>query len=155
MKRVMIGIALAAVAAGCQSVYKNDGGDADLRPTIVRDVAYEKYDVKTTLVESIDDRIGFSIFFKHFVLGGVAGHYADNAPKGWFDETTVAVAKNGAYAAACEAARCDTLVGCHYTIEYTDYLLWDTAKVKVTGYPAKLIGVEFRKANLDCCCGKK
>lgn len=152
MKKIMIGIVLAAVATGCQSVYKNDGGDADLKPTIVRDVAYEKYDVKTIQVESIDNRIGL---FKNFILGGIAGHYADNAPEGYYGAKTVAYAKNGAYAAACEQAECDTLVGCRYTIEYTDYLLWDEAKVKVTGYPAKLIGVEFRKANLDCNCGKK
>ena len=146
MKKLIMGIALVALAAGCNSVYKNDGGDADLRPTIIRDVAYEKYDIKSTQVDSVDNRVGI---FGFLVLGGIAGHYADNAPSGWFDNRTVAAAKNGAYAAACEAAGCDTLVGCRYTIDYTNYFLWDEAKVKVTGYPAKLVGVEFRKAEFN------
>jgi hypothetical protein len=59
MKKVIMGLALAALATGCQTtVYKNDGGDADLRPTIVRDIAYEKYEVKSTLTESKDIRVG-------------------------------------------------------------------------------------------------
>ena len=146
MKKLIMGIGLVALAAGCQSVYKNDGGDANLRPEIVRDVAYEKYDIKSTPVESIDNRIGL---FGILILGGIANHYADNAPAGYFDEKVVAVAKNGAYAAACEAAKCDTLVGTRYTIDYHNYLLWNEATVKVVGYPAKLTGVEFRKAKID------
>ena len=148
MKKLIMGIGLAALAAGCQSVYKNDGGDAYLCPEIVRDVAYEKYDVKSTPVESVDNRVGI---FGFFVLGGLAGHYADNVPMAYSKDMikTIRLARNGAYAAACEAAKCDTLVGTRYTIDYTNYLLWDEAKVKVVGYPAKLTGVEFRKAKLD------
>ena len=147
MKKLIMGIGLAALAAGCQSVYKNDGGDADLRPTIIRDVAYEKYDIKSTPVESIDNRVG--LFAGWVILGGIAHHYADNAPGGYFDKNVVAAAKNGAYAAACEAAKCDTLVGTRYTIDYHNYFLWEEATVKVVGYPAKLTGVEFRKAKID------
>ena len=152
MKKLIIGVSLAAAAVGCKSVYKNDGGDADLRPTIVRDIAYEKYDIKSTPVESVDNRV---CLFNFLILGGIAGHYADNAPQGYFDKKVVAAAKNGAYAAACEGANCDTLVGTRYIIDYTNYLLWEEAKVKVVGYPAKLTGVEFHKANLDCPCAKK
>ena len=64
-------------------------------------------------------------------------------------------AKNGAYALACEKAGCDTLVGTRYDVVYKWYYLWNEATVSVTGYPAKLTGVEFHKANLNCCCGKK
>ena len=48
-----------------------------------------------------------------------------------------------------------TLVGTRYDVVYKWYYLWNEATVTVTGYPAKLTGVEFHKANLDCCCGKK
>ena len=152
MKKLIIGIGFAALAAGCQSVYKNDGGDADLRPTILRDIAYEKYDIKSTPVESLDNRVGlFPGFFGGITLGGIASHYADNVPMAYSKDMikTVRMARNGAYAAACEGAKCDTLVGTRYIIDYTNYFFWDEAKVKVIGYPAKLTGVEFRKAKLD------
>lgn len=50
------------------------------------------------------------------------------------------------FAGACERAKCDTLVGARYTVEYKWYYLWNEASVTVTGYPAKLTGVEFRPA---------
>ena len=157
MKKLMIGIGLMAVFAGCKTtVYKNDGGDADLRPTIVRDIAYEKYDVKSTVVESVDNRIGILPgFFGGITVGGVAEHLADNVDQGFSVRKTIRIAKNGAYAAACEQAKCDSLVGTRYDVQYNNYFLWDTATVTVKGYPTKLTGVEFHKANLDCCCGKK
>ena len=157
MKKLIIGIGLVAVFAGCKTnVYKNDGGDADLRPTIIRDVAYEKYDIKSTPVESVDNRIGIVPFwFGGIVVGGLAGHFADNVDQGFAAQKSTRYAKNGAYAAACEAANCDSLVGTRYVVEYTNYFFWDEARVTVKGYPAKLTGVEFHKANLDCCCGKK
>jgi len=160
MKKLIIGVSLMAAAAGCTTVYKNDGGDADLRPTIVRDIAYEKYDIKSTPVESVDNR---ALVLGLFRVGGIAKHYADNAPGGyfsaandsWFYPNIVAESKNAAYAAACEAAHCDSLVGSRYIIEHKDNFLWQEVTVKVVGYPAKLTGVEFHKANLDCPCAKK
>ena len=151
MKKIMMALGLVALAAGCASQYKNDGGEAKLCPTIVRDIAYEKYDIKSTPVESVDNRVAIG----PIVFGGIAGHIADDAPGGWFDRRVVQVAKNGAYAAACEAANCDALVGSRYTVDYTNYFLWQEVTVRVKGYPATLTGVEFHKANLDCCCGKK
>ena len=156
MKKVMMGLALVALVAGCKTtVYKNDGGDADLRPTIVRDVAYEKYDIKSTPVESTDIRVGILPgFVGGSTVGGVASHFADNVDQGYAAQKTTRAAKNGAYAAACEQASCDSLVGTRYQVDYNFYFVWDKAKVTVKGYPAKLTGVEFHKANLDCPCKK-
>lgn len=151
MKKVIMFLGVAAVAAGCTSVYKNDGGEATLCPTIVRDIAYEKYDIKSTPVESIDKRT--------FVLGMDFGdqpdHYADCAPGSFFSGKWVDKSKNAAFANACKAANCDTLVGARYDITFKDYFLFQKVEVKVVGYPAKLTGVEFRKANLDYPYGKK
>ena len=156
MKKLMMVMCVAAVAAGCKTqVYKNDGGDADLRPTIVRDIAYEKYDVQSTPVESSDIRVGiFPGFFGGITVGGIASHFADNVDQGYAAQKTTRAAKNGAYAAACEAAKCDSLVGTRYEVKYNFYFLWDKAQVTVKGYPAKLTGVEFRKANFECPCKK-
>ena len=159
MKKMMLGIALAAVATGCVSKYRNDGGDANLRPTIVRDVAYEKYDISDRAVSSVDQRIGIaipvlSLFTGRIIVGGLAGHFADNVDQGWAPYETAMWAKNGAYAAACEKEGCDSIVGARYDVEYINYFFWDQAKVTITGYPAKFTGIEFHKANPDKCCCK-
>ena len=151
MKKLMVVAVLGAIASGCVSKYKNDGGDADLRPEIVRDVAYEKYDISNKTVTSTDQRIGicipgYSFIAGKIIVGGLAGHFADNVDQGWSPYETARMAKNGAYAAACEAAKCDSLVGTRYDVKYTNYLLWDEATVTIVGYPAKLTGVEFRPA---------
>ena len=156
MRKLMMCIGLVAMVAGCKTEFRNDGGDADLRPTIIRDVAYEKYDIKSTPVESIDNRVGiFPLFFGGFTVGGIAGHFADNVDQGFSVRKTIRIAKNGAYAAACEAAKCDSIVGTRYQVQYNFYFFWDEAVVTVKGYPAKLTGVEFHKANPDCPCVKK
>lgn len=151
MKRLMAVAALAALATGCVSNYRNDGGDADLRPSIVRDIAYEKYSISEETITSVDQRIGILFPFgwitgNPIVVGGMAGHYADNVDQGWSPYLTARMAKNGAYAAACEAAKCDSLVGTRYDLVYKNYFLWDEAKVTVTGHPAKFTGVEYRPA---------
>ena len=38
MKKLMVIAAIAALATGCVTNYRNDGGNADLKPTIVRDI---------------------------------------------------------------------------------------------------------------------
>jgi len=154
MKKLMFAAMIGAIATGCVSKYKNDGGDADLRPTIVRDIAYEKYDISNKTVSSTDQRIGiaipiYSVFCGKIIVGGIAGHFADNVDQGWSPYETARMAKNGAYAAACEAARCDSLVGTRYDVKYTNYFLWDEATVTISGYPAKLTGVEFRPAPIE------
>ena len=151
MKKLMVVALLGAIASGCVSKFKNDGGDADLRPAIVRDIAYEKYDISNKTVSSTDHRIGLGLpFFEtRIVVGGLAGHFADNVDQGWSKYQTARMAKNGAYAAACEAAKCDSLVGTRYDVKYTNYFLWDEATVTVVGYPAKLTGVEFRPASVS------
>ena len=158
MKKLMMVTALAALATGCVTNYRNDGGDSDLKPTIVRDVAYEKYDISDKTVQASEQCIGILPLFTGgnlFTIGGMAQHLADNVEKQGYAQASIMRAKNGAYALACEKAGCDTLVGTRYDVVYKWYYLWNEATVTVTGYPAKLTGVEFHKANLDCCCGKK
>lgn len=157
MKKLIMVAALAVAAAGCVTNYRNDGGDSDLKPTIVRDVVYEKYDISDKPVQASEQCIGILPFglVNMFTLGGMAKHLADNVEKQGYAQTSIMRAKNGAYALACENAGCDTLVGVRYDVVYKWYYLWNEATVTVTGYPAKLTGVEFHKANLDCCCGKK
>jgi len=151
MKRLIIGVTLAVVSAGCVSRFKNDGGDANLRPEIVRDIAYEKYSIDEDEITSVDQRIGILFPFgwltgEPIIIGGLAGHFADNVDQGWSPYTTARMAKNGAYAAACEAAKCDSIVGARYDVVYKNYLFWDQATVTVKGHPARFKGIEYRPA---------
>ena len=148
MKKVLMAAMLAVAATGCVTNIRNDGGEADLKPAILRDVAYEKYDISSTPVTATDQRIGILPLFRGnlFTVGGLSGHLADNVDNKSWTQESIGLAKCGAYALACEKAGCDSLVGTRYDVVYKWYYLWNEASVTVTGYPAKLTGVEFRPA---------
>lgn len=148
MKKLMTVVLLGSLATGCITNFKNDGGDANLRPTIVRDIAYEKYDISDKTVTFTEQKVGILPFgiMNFFTVGGVAKHLADDVDNDVYLQETIRLAKNGAFAGACERAGCDTLVGTRYEVVYKWYYLWNEASVTVTGYPAKLTGVEFRPA---------
>ena len=151
MKKLLAVSVFAALAAGCVTNYRNDGGDSDLKPEIVRDRVYEKYDISQKTVTATEQNIGLFPWFEFnvFNLGGMAKHYADNVENQGYAQESIMRAKNGAYALACEQSGCDTLVGVRYDVVYNWYLFWNEATVTVTGYPAKLTGIEFRKAKID------
>lgn len=148
MKKLLITVLLGALATGCVTHFKNDGGDDNLRPTIVRDIAYEKYDISDKPVTFTEQRVGILPVgaWNWFTVGGVAKHIADDVDNDFYLQESIRLAKNGAFAGACEKAECDTLVGARYEVVYKWYYLWNEASVTVTGYPAKLTGVEFRPA---------
>lgn len=153
MKKLMSLGLVAAVASGCVTNFKNDGGDSCLRPEIVKDRVYEKFEVSDKTVTATEQSIGILPFgvWNCFNVGGMAKHYADNVEKRGFTQESILRAKSGAYALACEQAGCDSIVGTRYDVVYKWYYLWNEATVTVTGYPAKLTGVEFHKANPDGC----
>ena len=65
---------LAMTATGCITNIRNDGGEADLKPAILRDVAYEKYDISSSSVSATDQRIGILPLYRNnmFTVGGMA-----------------------------------------------------------------------------------
>ena len=153
MKRLIAALVLATVASGCVTAYRNDGGDMDLKPEIVRDRVYEKYELGDKPVTATEQSIGILPFgmFNMFNVGGMARHYSDDVQRCGFTQESILRAKSGAYAMACEQAACDSIVGTRYQVDYKWYFFWNEATVTVTGYPAKLTGVEFHKANPDGC----
>ena len=141
MNKLMMGVAVAAVACGCVSVNKNDGGDPRLAPPLAQDKVHLKYEVEKNRVTATDQ---MHCLFGFICWGSTASHIADvtdGLPFGMVNK-----AKNGAYAAACEAAKCDSIVGTRYDVVYKNYIFWDEATVTVTGHPAKFTGVEYRPA---------
>lgn len=148
MKKILPMIALAAFAAGCQSYQYNKGGDAYLRPTIVRDVAYEKFDISN---KPIEVSVHATYIFGIARLGSSYDKFAEDIDKqnGFLGTPAIAEVRNQAYVMACMESKCDSIVGAQYEIKQENYLLWKNITVTLKGYPAKLIGVEFRPATFN------
>ena len=146
MKKILPMIALVAIAAGCQSYQYNKGGDADLRPTIIRDMAYEKFEISNKPIEVTVDATFLKLGPQTIRLGSSYNKFADNVDKNAFCPRHVAQLHNQAYAMACVEAKCDSIVGAQYEVKCDNYFLWENVTVKLKGYPAKFTGVEFRPA---------
>ena len=152
MKKSMIIMAavVAICATGCVSVNKNDGGEANLRPCIIKDKVHEIYDVATQPVSATEQ---IQCVMNFIAWGGTATHTADQTD--FFGFGALAKAKNGAYAKACEAAKCDHLAATRYKVTKEDYFVYAKYTVEVTGYPVTLKGVEKLPACTGCPCAKK
>jgi len=138
MKKLLVVSALAAMATGCICVNKNDGGESNLRPCIVKDRVHEKYTVQDKTVSASEE---VQCLFGFICWGATASHVADQAEFSGFGAK--AKVKNGAYAKACEAAGCDQIAGARYTITTDDYFVYQKVKAEITGYPVKLVGVDI------------
>lgn len=143
MKNMLPVLALAAFAAGCQSYQHNKGGDANLRPTIVRDIAYERFEISN---KPIEVTVKSTYLFGRVRLGSSWNDFADNVDDNAYCTGPAAEVRNQAYAMACAEAKCDSIVGAQYEVKRDNKLLWEDVTVKLKGYPAKLTGVEFRPA---------
>ena len=142
MKKLMMVAALAALASGCITVNKNDGGDDCLKPCIAKDIVHEKYEVGTTPVTATESL--------NVLFGLIA--WGKTAPFKWFDK--VGEVRNGAYANACDQAKCDSIVGTRYNVRVEDYYVFKKLSCEISGYPAKITGVELIENKVPCA-GKK
>ena len=149
MKKLIMTAAVAAIACGCITVNKNDGGESDLRMKICKDVIHEKVSVGDKQVAAEDK---LHCLFGLICWGSTATHDADLAEGSGESKKIfgfmappmgpIQKAKNGAYANACDAAQCDQLVATRYKVTGKDYFVYKQYKAEVTGYPAKVTGVE-------------
>lgn len=147
MKNLVIAAAIAAIAIGCVTVNKNDGGNDCLRPKVCKDCVHEKYAVADKPVTAKCTTVGICGLF---VIGDPeVTHFSDQTPDR-IAFGSLGRAKNGAYSKACEAAKCDSIVGARYTAKKTNYFVYDVSTVELTGYPATLTGVEV----VPGCCKK-
>lgn len=156
MKKLIIGAAMAAIACGCVSVNQNDGGNACRKPCIAKDIVHEKFTVDQKPVTASDN---INCLFGWICWGSSATHIADvvcdgSGEKpilGIFDNKGIKQAKNGAYANACDAAKCDQIVGTKYKVTTKDYFVFKQISAEVKGYPATLTGVELIENKVPCC----
>lgn len=150
MKKLMMVAALAALATGCITVHKNDGGDDFLKPAIAKDIVHEKYEVGTTPVTATES---LSVLFNLIAWGQTSTHIADEAPYHFFDK--IGQVKNGAYANACDQAKCDSIVGTRYNVRVENYFVFKKITCEISGYPAKITGVELIENKMPACPFKK
>lgn len=136
MKKILATMAIAAVAAGCITVNKNDGGNSCLKPGQVKDRIHLKYQLDKKTVSASDQ---IHCLFGFICWGSSATHIADQGEAGF---TCTDKAKNGAYANACDAAKCDQIAGVRYKITTDDYFVYKKCKAEVSGYPVKVIDAE-------------
>ena len=137
MKKLIMTAALAAVACGCTTVVKNDGGESNLRVKVCKDIVHEKLSVADSQVTAKDQ---LHSLFGFIFWGSSATHVA--ALTDDFAPFPTARVKNGAYANACDAAKCDQLVATRYKVKKEDYFVYEKYTAEITGYPAKVTGVE-------------
>lgn len=141
MKKLIAVGFVAAVVCGCVSVNQNDGANDNLKPPMAKDIVHAKYTVENKTV-SASDKV--NCLFGFITWGSTATHVADNAPGGL---GLNAVVKNGAYANACDAAKCDEIVAAHYKVTVEEYIpffpVFCRANAEITGFPAKVTGVEI------------
>lgn len=130
--------AIAAVACGCITVNKNDGGESNMKVKVCKDMIHEKIAVEDKQITAQDQ---IHCLFGFICWGSSATHVADQTDD-LFSLGMQVKAKNGAYANACDAGKCDQLVGTRYKITTEDYFVYEKCKAEVTGYPAKVTGVE-------------
>lgn len=156
MKKLIVGLSLAAVACGCVSVNQNDGGNACRRPCIAKDIVHEKFTVGKDPVTASDS---INCLFGWICWGSSSTHIADAVCDGSgekpilgiFDNKGIKQAKNGAYANACDAANCDQIVGAKYKVTTKDYFVFKQINAEVKGYPSTLTGVELIENKTPCC----
>jgi len=153
MKKLMVAATLAAIACGCVSVNQNDGGNACRKPCIAKDIVHEQFKVEKETVAAQDQ---INCLFGWICWGSTATHIADAVcceKKSAFDilPCSIGKAKNGAYANACDAAKCDQIVGAKYKVTTEDYFVFKKIKAEITGYPATLTGVEIIENTKPCC----
>jgi hypothetical protein len=151
MNKVMACAVVAAIACGCISVNQNDGGSACRKPCIATDIVHEKFTVADQTVSAEDQ---LNCLFGLICWGSTATHIADAVCGQSPFPSATDKAKNGAYANACDVAKCDQVVGAKYKVTTEDYFVFKKIKAEITGYPATLSGVELIENKTPNACFK-
>lgn len=136
MKKLMTVAAVAALACGCVSSNKNDGGNSSVKVAVIKDAMHLQYDVAQQRVSATDK---LNCLFGFITWGSTATHACDATEFGFGGKAAV---KNGAYANACDAANCDQIVGARYKVTCEDYFVFQKYNAEITGFPATVKNVE-------------
>ncbi len=137
-------VACGAFMTGCKSTYTNDLA-ADSKHAMVPAVYQLKIEHKDVKVEG---SASLNVLFGMFSWGASA--FADRTYLGAGDSGFVAdffpnptkKVKEAAVYNACDANKCDLLIGTKYEIIESDYFVFKRVSCTVKGYPGNEVGVE-------------
>lgn len=136
MKKLLVATMIASAVAGCTTVNKNDGGNSCIAPDQIKDRIHLKYSVDKKSVNA-NDKV--HCLFGFICWGSSASHIAD---RGEGRLTFIGQAKDGAYANACDLAKCDHIAGARYKVTTKDYFIYKNCKAEITGFPVKVVDAE-------------
>ena len=140
---------------GCVEINSSDSGSMNISPMTVgpvddyRPLYTIKSDKKVTTSSSVKNLLWLFTW-------GSDNAYADNATifhdgpsiLGRFFPFMMAkeTAAKAAFYKACKEADCDSILAARYEITFNNYFFYKKMTVEITGFPAKLSGVETVKA---------
>ncbi|MBQ4106367.1 MAG: hypothetical protein IJC73_02160 [Lentisphaeria bacterium] len=148
MKKSLLFIALCVVAAaltGCMSTHTNDA-------TAVATFSVESKEYQP--IVTTGEKVVTGEATLHSVFGLInwgVSDFADDAFVSVTVSTTLPIqlcvspndaAKQGAVYNACAASKADAIVAAKYKLDIMDYIVYKCIKAKVTGYPAKVVGIK-------------
>lgn len=152
MKKIAMCLVAVAVCGfiltGCKSTNTSDGGSMNIYPQTVGPVDAYRPLYKVNEKQKVDGEAKINVLFGIFTWGDTT-NFADNSSlfgNAWYAAfCSKEMAGKAAFYNACIAANCDAIVAARYVINTTDYFVFKTMKVKVTGFPAVMTGVETVK----------
>lgn len=148
-KSVSVFAALCAVIwlCGCTQINSSDAGSMNLYPETVGPVDAYRPLYKVNETKRVSGVAQVNVLFGIFAWGESSG-FADNTSLGdyfSFLPNARKLAASAAFYNACTAAKCDAVVASRYEIKTVNYLFFKKMQVKVSGFPATIVGVETIK----------
>ena len=143
-----------SVMVGCVQINSSDSGSMNLPPTTVGPVDDYRPLYQVDCTRKISASSNIKNLFWIFTWGS-DNAFADNASIFPSDSILGKIfpfliaketAAKAAFYKACKDAKCDSIVAARYEITFEDYFLYKKISVEVSGFPAKLSGVETVKA---------
>ena len=156
-------IIASAVMTGCVEIHSSDSGSVNIPPMTVGPVDdyLPLYQIDST--KKIKASSNVKNLFWLFTWGS-DNAFADNATIFHGGENILGkifpfliakqTAAKAAFYKACKEAGCDSVVAARYEITFDDYLIYKKMTVEISGFPAKLCGVETVKAKQYYVDGK-
>ncbi len=157
MKRIAVAafaVFVSTVMVGCVQINSSDSGSMNIPPMTVGPVDDYRPLYQIDCSRKVKASSNIKNLFWIFTWGS-DNVYADNASifpggsiLGRIFPFMVAkeTAAKAAFYKACKEAQCDSIIAARYEITFKDYFFYRKMIVEISGFPAKITGVETVKA---------
>lgn len=130
---------IVVISAGCTSITTSESAQGVNQPQLVNDCYRAEFSHKNVRVKG-DSQI--NVLFGIFTWGADGMAENSNLSSFSFVPSLSNIAKSAAVYDACQANHADTLLGTHYVVVTTNYLVFKTVKCMVAGFPATMTGLK-------------